>query len=101
MSRRRDQRQEEKETLGRKGTATRYQIRQKLVSIGNDFYIKNETLVIHPMTTSYLKNNYCCGECGGLCPPHSPQKAFLRWALAIPWTGVGCHSGSLKFVRAL
>ncbi len=38
----RRRRQEERETFGRKGTATRYQMRQKLVSIGDDFYIKNE-----------------------------------------------------------
>jgi uncharacterized protein YxjI len=43
MRRRRQERKEEKETFGRKGTATRYQMRQKLVSIGDDFYIKNET----------------------------------------------------------
>ena len=42
MRRRRQERKEEKETFGRKGTATRYQMRQKLVSIGDDFYIKNE-----------------------------------------------------------
>ena len=42
MRRRRAERKEEKETFGRKGTATRYQMRQKLVSIGDDFYIKNE-----------------------------------------------------------
>jgi len=42
MSRRRERRKEEKATFGRKGTATRYQMRQKLVAIGDDFYIKNE-----------------------------------------------------------
>ena len=42
MRRRRAERKAEKETFGRKGTATRYQMRQKLVSIGDDFYIKNE-----------------------------------------------------------
>jgi uncharacterized protein YxjI len=42
MSRRRERRKEEKATFGRKGTATRYQMRQKLVSIGDDFYIENE-----------------------------------------------------------
>ena len=42
MRRRRQERKEEIETFGRKGTATRYQMRQKLVSIGDDFYIKNE-----------------------------------------------------------
>ena len=42
MRRRREERRQEKETFGRKGTATRYQMRQKLVSIGDDFYIKNE-----------------------------------------------------------
>ena len=42
MRRRRAERKQEKETFGRKGTATRYQMRQKLVSIGDDFYIKNE-----------------------------------------------------------
>ena len=42
MRRRRQERKEERETFGRKGTATRYQMRQKMVSIGDDFYIKNE-----------------------------------------------------------
>lgn len=42
MRRRRQERKEERETFGRKGTATRYQMRQKLVAIGDDFYIKNE-----------------------------------------------------------
>jgi uncharacterized protein YxjI len=42
MSRRRERRKEEKETFGRKGTANRYQMRQKLVSFGDDFYIENE-----------------------------------------------------------
>ena len=42
MSRRRDRRKEERETFGRKGTATRYQMRQKLIAFGDDFYIENE-----------------------------------------------------------
>ena len=42
MRRRREQRKEEKATFGRKGTATRYQMRQKLVSFGDDFWITNE-----------------------------------------------------------
>ena len=42
MRRRREQRKEERETFGRKGTARRYQMRQKLISIGDDFYIKDE-----------------------------------------------------------
>jgi uncharacterized protein YxjI len=42
MSRRRERRKEERATFGRKGTATRYQMRQKLVAFGDDFYIKNE-----------------------------------------------------------
>ncbi len=42
MSRRRERRKEEKATFGRKGTAARYQMRQKLVAFGDDFYIKNE-----------------------------------------------------------
>jgi len=42
MSRRRERRKEEKATFGRKGTATRYQMRQKLVAFGDDFYIENE-----------------------------------------------------------
>jgi len=43
MRRRRAERREEKETFGRKGTATRYQMRQKLISFGDDFYIKDES----------------------------------------------------------
>ncbi len=34
---------EEKAIFGRGGTARRYQMRQKLVSIGDDFYIENES----------------------------------------------------------
>lgn len=41
MRRRRQEHKEERETFGRKGTATRYQMRQKLISFGDDFYIKN------------------------------------------------------------
>jgi uncharacterized protein YxjI len=42
MRRRHQEHKEERETFGRKGTATRYQMRQKLISIGDDFYIKNQ-----------------------------------------------------------
>jgi len=35
-------RREEKQIFGRNGTATRYKMRQKLVSIGDDFTIENE-----------------------------------------------------------
>ena len=42
MRRRREERKQEKATFGRKGTATRYQMREKLVSIGDDFWIENE-----------------------------------------------------------
>ena len=38
----REERQEERATFGRGGGATRYQMRQRLVSIGDDFYIQNE-----------------------------------------------------------
>jgi uncharacterized protein YxjI len=39
--RRRERRQEERQTFGRRGSATRYQMRQKMVSIGQDFWIEN------------------------------------------------------------
>ena len=42
MSKRSERRKEEKEIFGRKGTATRYQMRQKLIAFGDDFYIHNE-----------------------------------------------------------
>jgi uncharacterized protein YxjI len=42
MTRRRELRKEERATFGRKGAATRYQMRQKLVAFGDDFYIENE-----------------------------------------------------------
>jgi uncharacterized protein YxjI len=42
MRRRRQERKEDRATFGRKGTATRYQMRQKLVSFGDDFWITNE-----------------------------------------------------------
>jgi uncharacterized protein YxjI len=42
MRRRREERREERQTFGRKGTATRYQMREKLVAFGDDFFIMNE-----------------------------------------------------------
>jgi len=39
---RREQRAEERQTFGRGGDATRYQMRERLVSIGDDFWIENE-----------------------------------------------------------
>ena len=39
---RREERQEERQTFGRGGDANRYQMRQNLVSIGDDFWIENE-----------------------------------------------------------
>ena len=39
---RREQRRDERETFGRGGNATRFQMRQKLVSIGDDSWIENE-----------------------------------------------------------
>jgi len=39
---RRERRREERATFGRKGTANRYQMRQKLIAFGDDFYIQNE-----------------------------------------------------------
>ncbi len=42
MGRRREQRREERETFGRRGTANRYRMRQKLVSFGDDFWIEDE-----------------------------------------------------------
>jgi uncharacterized protein YxjI len=39
---RREERQEEREKFGRRGTATRYRMREKLISFGNDFWIEND-----------------------------------------------------------
>jgi uncharacterized protein YxjI len=39
---RREQRREDRQQFGRRGTATRYQMRQKLVSFGDDFWIEND-----------------------------------------------------------
>lgn len=39
---RREKRQEEREAFGRGGNAVRYQMRQKLISIGDDYWIENE-----------------------------------------------------------
>jgi uncharacterized protein YxjI len=41
MRRQRSQRQEERQVFGRGGTAIRYQMREKLVSFGNDFWIQD------------------------------------------------------------
>jgi len=38
---RREQRQDDRQTFGRGGDATRYQMREKLVSIGDDFWIQD------------------------------------------------------------
>ncbi len=40
---RREQRREERDTFGRGGDAHRYQMRQKLVSIGDDYWIEDES----------------------------------------------------------
>jgi len=42
MRNRRANRQEERATFGRRGTATRYQMRQKIFALGQDFFIENE-----------------------------------------------------------
>ena len=39
---RRDERQEDRQEFGRGGSATQYKMRQKLVSIGDDFWIENQ-----------------------------------------------------------
>ena len=39
---RRERRQEEKQTFGRGGNATRYKMRQKIFALGQDFYIEDE-----------------------------------------------------------
>lgn len=39
---RRQERRQERQTFGRGGSATRYQMREKMVSIGDDFWIENE-----------------------------------------------------------
>jgi uncharacterized protein YxjI len=42
MRNRKANRQEERATFGRRGNATRYQMREKLIAFGDDFWIKNE-----------------------------------------------------------
>jgi len=39
---RRDERQEDRQEFGRGGNATHYKMRQKMVSIGDDFWIEND-----------------------------------------------------------
>lgn len=39
---RREKRQEEREAFGRGGSASRFQMRQKMISIGDDYWIENE-----------------------------------------------------------
>jgi uncharacterized protein YxjI len=39
---RRGERREERQTFGRRGSAIRYKMRQKMVAIGQDFWIENE-----------------------------------------------------------
>lgn len=39
---RQEERRAERQTFGRGGTAVRYQMRQKLISIGDDFWIEND-----------------------------------------------------------
>jgi uncharacterized protein YxjI len=43
VRRRRQERKEERQTFGRRGTATRYQMRQKLIAFGDDFYIEDQS----------------------------------------------------------
>jgi uncharacterized protein YxjI len=42
MRNRRANRREERATFGRRGTATRYKMRQKIFALGQDFFIENE-----------------------------------------------------------
>jgi len=42
MRNRREERRGERATFGRRGTANRYQMREKLVAFGDDYYIHNE-----------------------------------------------------------
>lgn len=42
MRGRRQERRDERETFGRGGSAARYQMRQKLLAIGDDYWIENE-----------------------------------------------------------
>jgi len=39
---RRERRREERETFGRGGEARRYQMREKMLSIGDDFWIEDD-----------------------------------------------------------
>ncbi|MCO6450316.1 MAG: LURP-one-related family protein [Caldilineales bacterium] len=39
---RREERREDRQTFGRRGSANRYQMRQKMIAIGDDFWIENE-----------------------------------------------------------
>jgi uncharacterized protein YxjI len=39
---RRERREEERRTFGRDGTAVRFEMRQKILAIGDDFWIKND-----------------------------------------------------------
>ena len=39
---RREQRQEDRQQFGRRGTATRYKMKQRLVSFGDDFWIEDD-----------------------------------------------------------
>ena len=41
LRRRREERREERQVFGRGDTATRYQMRQKILSIGDDYWIEN------------------------------------------------------------
>ena len=41
LRRRREERREERQVFGRGGTATQYQMRQKILSIGDDYWIEN------------------------------------------------------------
>ncbi|MBP1468514.1 LURP-one-related family protein [Candidatus Chloroploca sp. M-50] len=40
---RREERREERATFGRRGTATRYRVRQRMLAIGDDFWIEDES----------------------------------------------------------
>ena len=40
---RREQRQEDRKQFGRRGTATRYQMKQRMISFGDDFWIEDES----------------------------------------------------------
>lgn len=86
---RREERREERQVFGRGGTATRYQMRQKILSIGDDYWIENAEA---SGSTASMARRSGSGTHSTSRTPTAPSCVRSRPASctsATPWTSMG------------